>query len=66
MMAGVGAALLGLVAVGIVWPIMIAAPVVLLAAWIGIALVVRALELKRRSGTGAPKPEASRGWDEPR
>ena len=66
MMAGVGAALLGLVAVGIVWPIMIAAPIVLLAAWIGIALVVRALELKRRSAADHPEPEASRGWDEPR
>jgi len=44
----------------------IAAPIVLLAAWIGIALVVRALELKLRRGTGRPKPEASRGWDEPR
>jgi cardiolipin synthase len=65
-MAGVGAALLGLVAVGIIWPLLIAAPIVLLAAWIGIALVVRALELTRRSGAGTPKPEASRGWDERR
>jgi hypothetical protein len=65
-MAGVGAALLGLVAVGIIWPLLIAAPIVLLAAWIGIALVVRALELTRRGGAGAPKPEASRGWDERR
>jgi len=64
MMAGVGAVLLVLMAVGIVWPIVIAAPIVLLAGWIGIALVVRALELKRRrTPTGEPKPEGSRGWD---
>jgi cardiolipin synthase A/B len=65
-MAAVGAALLGIVAVGIVWPLVIAAPVVLIAAWIGIALVVRALELKRRDTSSQPKPEASRGWDERR
>jgi cardiolipin synthase len=44
-MAVVGAALLGLVFVGIVWPAVVAAPIVLLAAWIGIALVVRAIEV---------------------
>jgi hypothetical protein len=41
----------------------LAAPIVLLTAWIGIALVVRALELKRRGSDKEVKPEASRGWD---
>src|SRR6185436_7282665 len=47
-MAVVGAALLGITALGILWPLVIAAPVVLLAGWVGIALVVRALELYTR------------------
>jgi cardiolipin synthase len=64
-MAGVGAALLVITAIGIVWPLVLAAPIVVLAGWIGIALVVRALELKRRTPDEEPKPEASRGWDAP-
>jgi cardiolipin synthase len=44
-MVGVGAALIGITAVGILWPMVIAAPVVLLGGWIGIALIVRALDL---------------------
>ncbi len=44
-MAVVGAALLGSTAVGIVWPLVLAAPIVLLAGWVGIALVVRAIEV---------------------
>lgn len=45
MMAGAGAVLLGVTALGIVWPLILAAPIVLLAGWIGIALMVRALGL---------------------
>jgi hypothetical protein len=63
-MAGVGAALLIVTAVGIVWPLVLAAPVVLVTGWIGIALVVRALELytrPRKPERGSP--EVSRGWD---
>jgi hypothetical protein len=48
--------------IGLVWPIVLAAPIVLLAGWIGIALVARAVELKRR-GHSESAPEASRGWD---
>lgn len=62
-MAGVGALLLAIMAIGIVWPMVLAAPIVLLTAWIGIALVVRALELKRRGSDKEVTPEASRGWD---
>jgi cardiolipin synthase len=65
MMAGTGTVLLVLTGIGIVWPIVLAAPIVLLAAWIGIALIVRALDLKRRNAGSAPKPEGSRGWDAP-
>jgi cardiolipin synthase A/B len=55
-MAGVGAALLALTAIGILWPLVVAAPIIVLAGWVGIALVVRALELRRK---GAEHDEAS-------
>ena len=48
MMAGVGMALVALTALGIAWPLIIAAPVVLFAAWIGIALIVQSLQLYLR------------------
>jgi cardiolipin synthase len=44
-MAGVGAMLVGLSAIGIAWPLVLAAPIVVLGGWIGISLVIRALEL---------------------
>jgi cardiolipin synthase len=47
-MAAVGGALLGITALGIAWPLVLAAPIVLLAGWVGIALVVRALALYTR------------------
>jgi cardiolipin synthase len=47
-MAGVGAALLVLTGLGIMWPLALAAPIALLAGWIGIALVIKALELYSR------------------
>jgi cardiolipin synthase len=65
MMAGTGAVLIVLTVIGILWPVLLAAPIAFLAGWIGIALVVRALELKRRHAGTAPKPEGSRGWDAP-
>lgn len=51
-MAGVGAALLALTAVGIVWPLLLAAPIIVLAGWIGIALIVQSLKPYTR-GRGA-------------
>jgi cardiolipin synthase len=47
-MAVVGGALLGITALGIAWPLILAAPIVLLAGWVGVALVVRALALYMR------------------
>jgi hypothetical protein len=44
-MAGFGAALIGLTAVGIIWPVVLAAPIVLIGGWVGIALLVRAIEI---------------------
>jgi cardiolipin synthase len=44
-MAGVGATLIGITAIGILWPLVLAAPIVLLGGWIGIALIVRAIDL---------------------
>ncbi|HYH44030.1 MAG TPA: phospholipase D-like domain-containing protein [Burkholderiales bacterium] len=53
-MAGVGAALLGLTAIGIAWPLVVAVPFVVLAGWIGVALIVRAADLySRRTGSEA-------------
>ena len=64
-MAAVGAVLLCVTAIGIAWPLVLAAPIVLFAAWVGIALVVRALELyTRREQTEGGRPEASRGWEQ--
>jgi hypothetical protein len=44
-MGAVGAALLVLTTLGILWPLVLAAPIVLLAGWVGIALIIRALDL---------------------
>jgi cardiolipin synthase A/B len=59
-MAGVGAFLLGLTLIGILWPLVIAVPIVLLAGWVGVALVLRAVELRRKGededGPGALEP----------
>ena len=58
MMAGVGALLLALTAIGIVWPLVLAVPILLLAGWIGLALILRALSLYLRplSTDSAPAP----------
>jgi cardiolipin synthase len=61
MMAWVGAGLVALTLIGILWPVVLAAPIVLLSGWIGIALLVRALELKRRRHGPDKPPEATRG-----
>jgi cardiolipin synthase len=53
-MAGVGAALLALTAVGIAWPLVVAVPFVLLAGWIGVSLLIRAVDLYSRRTGGDP------------
>ena len=55
-MMGVGATLLALTAVGILWPLLLAVPLVLIGGWMGIALVIRALELYTRSEPDDDKP----------
>jgi hypothetical protein len=57
-MAGVGTALIAITAIGILWPMVLAAPIVLLGGWIGIALIVRALDLytKPRDEDRPPDP----------
>jgi cardiolipin synthase len=55
-MAGVGAGLLALTAVGILWPLVLAVPIVLIGGWIGISLVLRALELYTRTEPEDEKP----------
>ena len=54
MMGAVGAALLSLAAIGVVWPLVLAVPIVLFGGWIGLALVVRALALYSKPA-GAPR-----------
>lgn len=57
MMAVVGAVLLGITMIGIAWPVVLAVPVVILAGWIGIALIVRACGLYLRpNAEAAPAP----------
>ncbi len=48
MMAGSGAALIALMALGIVWPLVLAVPIVILAGWVGLSLLFRAIELYSR------------------
>jgi cardiolipin synthase len=63
-MAGVGAALLVVTAVGILWPLVVAVPIVLFAGWIGIALILRSIELYTHAeAEESGSPEPSRGWD---
>jgi cardiolipin synthase A/B len=65
-MAIVGAVLLGVTALGIAWPLVLAAPIVLLAGWVGIALLVQAFELYVRPRRKDPaEAEPSGGWDQP-
>ncbi|MES2562771.1 MAG: hypothetical protein V4637_08590, partial [Pseudomonadota bacterium] len=44
-MATVGAGLFALTVIGILWPLVLAAPLLLLGGWIGISLIARALKL---------------------
>jgi cardiolipin synthase len=50
----VGAALLLVTLVGFAWPFVLAAPVAILSGWIGIALLVRALQLHKRPQYSEP------------
>jgi cardiolipin synthase len=61
MMAGTGAALIALMALGIVWPLVLAVPIVILAGWIGLSLLFRALELYSRPTDAVPPPEPRDG-----
>ncbi len=56
MMAGSGAALIALMAVGIVWPLVLAVPIVILAGWIGLSLLFRAIELYARDPESPAPP----------
>jgi cardiolipin synthase len=57
-MGTVGLGLIALAVVGIAWPIVLAAPFVLLAGWVGISLTVRALKLYAKPS--ASSEEAAR------
>ena len=51
MMAVAGAVLVAITAIGLLWPMVLAAPIVVLAGWVGGALVVRAVKIYN-----APRP----------
>ncbi len=55
-MAMVGLAILGLVAIGILWPLVVVAPLCVLGAWIAVSLLVRAFVLRRRGRDAGEKP----------
>jgi cardiolipin synthase len=55
-MAGVGAALIAVTVLGILWPLVLAVPIVLIGGWMGIALVIRALELYTRREPDEDRP----------
>jgi len=62
-MAVFGAALIGLTAVGVLWPLILAAPIVLIAGWVGVALLVRSIEIythprDQKPVTPEKKPDA--------
>jgi cardiolipin synthase len=59
-MAGVGAGLIALAALGILWPLVLAVPIVLIGGWMGIALIVRAVELRTRSEPHDDRPPEDR------
>ena len=63
-MAGVGVGLIVLTAVGILWPRLLAVPIVLLAGWVGIALVIRAIELYKHPREVEERIEEIAGPDE--
>ena len=58
-MAWVGVGLIALTMIGILWPVVLAVPIVLLCGWIGIALLARAFELKRVPGVTPDVTEES-------
>lgn len=66
-MAKFGALLLGLAALGLFWPIVVVAPLAVLGAWIGMALLVRAWKLRRRAAPiEAPPQREKAAASEPR
>jgi cardiolipin synthase len=65
-MATVGAVLLLLTVVGILWPMVLAAPLVLLGGWVGIALIIRALELYTKPDRQPHDPAKTGGGSESR
>ena len=58
-MVVVGLAILGIVTVGMLWPLAVVLPLCVLGAWIAVSLLVRAFVLRREGAKGAAKPTAS-------
>ena len=65
-MAKFGALLVALAAVGLLWPIAIAAPAAVLGAWIGMSLLVRAWKVRRRAAADKPAEREKVGVPERR
>lgn len=58
-MAAVGLAILGLVAVAIMWPLAMVIPVCAIGAWVGVSLLVRAVLLRRAKRADSKRPRES-------
>jgi cardiolipin synthase len=59
-MAKFGAVLLALAAVGLLWPMVVAAPLAVLGTWIGVSLLVRGWRLRRRVAASETPPKGER------
>ena len=55
-MSMVGVAILGLVAIGILWPLVVVVPLCVLGVWIAVSLLVRAALLRREGQAATDKP----------
>ena len=59
-MAKFGAVLLALAAVGLLWPMVVAAPLAVLGTWIGVSLLVRGWRLRRRVAASETPPKGEK------
>ncbi len=64
-MAAVGVVMLGLVAIGVLWPLAVVLPLSVVGVWIAVSLLVRALVLRRNGAKAAAASEAAAGTSRP-
>ena len=64
-MAAVGVVMLGLVAIGVLWPLAVVLPLSVVGVWIAVSLLVRALVLRRNGAKATAASEAAAGTSRP-